>query len=246
MRRTLALLCVCLLIFVLGCRRPQFLTRSSASSAIEASSWFQHLTKVDFEVAQAAAVVPGVCHNFQFNPEKLQTVRMLSQTGQLKFSAYGNQARDTAERPPVGASLQLLYGTSNWLTDKIEECKDKSVQLDTGRYEVTIGKPRVVVNGIFHTARNEAKVDFVWGFDDLNEVGKSLNPVIVSAAQKSKFASKEFNGTARMRKYDDGWRVYDLKLGRWKRDWSEDISWPDPYFNWGAFDENENTYDELR
>jgi hypothetical protein len=139
----------------------------------------------------------------------------------------------------------LTGSPKEWMIDTIDICKNKNTTPETGIYEVSVGQPVVVVNGILKKG-NEAHIDFEWGFNQLNEVGKSLSPIEVRYGEKSRFQSQTFHGTARMVKYDDGWRIVDLELGKWTNGWSEGVSWPDPDFNWGAFDEDENVYNELR
>jgi len=149
--------------------------------------------------------------------------------------SLGNQGASTAARPPLGGTLRL--SDSDWLTETIDRCQNRPVAPDTGLDEFAVGSPRVIVNGIIEDGK-KAHVDFEWVFSSVSAVGKSLG----LGEDLSQFGSKTFHGTAQMVEYDDGWRIVALKLTGW--DYGPE--WPDPEFNWGAFDEDENVYDVLR
>jgi hypothetical protein len=227
--------------------RPHFLVRDTAASAIASSARFQHLTKVAFEVGEAA--VGAGCDNFEINPAKRDAINGLIKAGLIKFKPYGNQSPPFT--PPRGATEQMSdpfaseFGTAStsWLIDTFTYPCPKQVvtSSETGVYEVSVGQPMVIVNGILKQG-NEAHIDFEWGFNQLNDVGKSLSPLAVRYGETSRFQSHTFHGTAHMMKYDDGWRIVDLELPGWM----DNEGWPDPDFNWGAFDEDENVYNELR
>jgi hypothetical protein len=234
-----------------GCNRPYVLTRFTAAQAIEATAEFQHKTKLYFEIGQAEGVVPGVCHNFQFAPEKAQSFEEYRKSGKLQLQAFGNQG---PPYPPASqGSLDLsLESGGGFLVDQIAECKPRTVTPATGAYELTIGDAVVVVNGIRKNG-NRAHIDFTWHFRSLNQVGRSL-PVVqgtrnmelhedrlpLSARQNAPF----WNGSAQLMKYDDGWRVVSIDLNvknvvppQWVYG---PENWPDPSFKWNAFDEDQN------
>jgi hypothetical protein len=54
-----------------------------------------------------------------------------------------------------------------------------------------------------------------------------------------------WEATAEFVSYDDGWRVSKIDLSSHRAgdfQWVYGPPWPDPYFNWGAFDESLNRY----
>jgi hypothetical protein len=153
--------------------------------------------------------------------------------------------------PPSTGSLDLSISDDGFLTDDIDSCKTREVGPMTGAYELTLGKPVVNVNGIREEGKR-AFVDFTWHFESLNEVGKSL-PQIRSTYQMEidqehmtadeKSSAPFWTGRAELVKYDDGWRVVTIALSSrgfaWDG-WEYGPNWPDPHFNWNAFDEDEN------
>jgi len=220
---------LCLWAALCGCDRPYILIRSTAEGAILATAEFQHKTKLYFEISQAEGIIPGVCHNFEFAPDKRHIFDEYRKTGDLQFSKFGNQLPPY----PIGASagsLDLsLDSFGSFLTDDIEPCTPRQVKNEPGAYELRVGTPMVEVNGIRKDG-NRAHVDFTWQFASLNQVGRTL------LQHKS---NMEFHGTAQLVKYDDGWRVVSIKLA--EEDWVYGPEvWPDPRFNWHTFDENEN------
>jgi len=226
-----------------GCDHPAILTRTTAASAIEATAELQHKTKLRFLIGQAEGVVEGVCHNFTFRPESKPLIEQYLKAGQLKFFPYGSQS------PPFdldyGYSNDLALDADGLLADNIQPCVTKKVTSETGEYELTIGNPIVEVNGILKSG-NDAHVDFTWHFDSLSKIGKSLGFIQglrESEKNESHFSEVErskapfWNGTAEMARYDDGWRVVSINMP-WGYSFSQ--RWPDPDFNWGTSDEDQN------
>ncbi len=231
--------------------RPYVLTRFTAAHAIESTAQFQHKTKLFFEVGQFEGIVEGVCHNFEFSPKKIRLESRYRGDGAMKFSKYGNQ------RPPFPVASAGTYELSEvddpLLIDHIESCKERKVTERTGAYELTLGNPVVVVNGIRREG-NRAFVDFSWRFESINQVGRTLGRIRgtkqfetddpqLTAQEKS--AAPFWDGTAELVKYDDGWRVVTVELqhtSRLSHDWDYSSEWPDPNFNWSTFDEDENHY----
>lgn len=232
--KALAALCVlCVSGALCGCNRPCILTRLTAAKAIESTAEFQHKTKLYFEINQAEALVPGVCHNFGFAPDKAHLFEEYRKKGDLQFSKFGNQSPPYPF--PAGAgSLDLsLDSGGKFLTDDIQPCTPRGAKDDTGAYELRIGMPVVEVNGIREDG-NRAHVDFNWHFESLNEVGRAVLPPPTTHTFS--------NGRAELVKYDDGWRVVSIELnGKAYPDWRYGPEkWPDPNFNWHTFDEDEN------
>jgi hypothetical protein len=228
---------------------PYVLMRFTAASAIGSTAEFQHKTKLLFEINQAESVVPGVCHNFEFSPGKVEIIRRYLKTGAMKFSAYRNQIQPFPA-PSLGSSDLT---TSGFLEDHIDSCKARPVSDSTGAYELGLGRPIVEVTGI-RKESGRAFVDFRWHFESLNAVGRFLVQVQLTeeAEHRDEHLTAEeksiapfWPGSAELRKYDDGWRVLTINLGPTRpggERWEYGPEWPDPSFNWGAFDESENRY----
>jgi hypothetical protein len=229
--------------------RPRILMRCTAAEAIEATAEFQHKTKLFFEVSQAEGVFPGVCHNFEFAPEKAEIMRQYLKTGAMKFAAYRNQTPPF----PIASLGSIDLQMSNFLTDDIDSCRARQISDRTGAYELSLGRPMVEVTGI-RKEGGHASVDFRWHFEALNPVGRSLPRVqSTELAQqgddhlttKEKSIAPFWPGSADLRNYDDGWRVVTVNLGPTTpggQRWEYGPEWPDPRFNWGAFDESQNSY----
>jgi len=242
-----ALSALCLSGALCGCNRPYILTRLTAANAIESTAEFQHKTKLYFESSQAEGIIPGVCHNFAFAPDRIHIFEEYRKRGDLQFSKFGNQSPPY----PIGASagsLDLSFDSGGkFLTDDIEPCIPRQVKDETGAYELRIGAPVIEVNGIRKDG-NRAHVDFTWHFRSLNQVGRTLlqgtrdmelhdDRLSPSARLNAPF----WNATAELLKYDDGWRVVSIQLGRGFPDWGYGPEhWPDPEFDWHTFDEDEN------
>jgi len=107
------------------------------------------------------------------------------------------------------------------------------------------------VNGIRREG-NRAFVDFAWHFESLDELGRKFTEDTKEmeirdkrVADDAKSTTPFWVGSAELAKYDDGWRVLTIKLDLWDRPdcWHYGPpKWPDPSFNWGTFDEDENHY----
>lgn len=226
--------------------RPLILTRGSAATVIGRCAQFRHKTKLFFTVSQAEGLFPGVCHNFEFSPEKMRVLDEYLKTGAMKFSPYRNQM------PPFpGASFGSvdLSTDGRFLLDQIDSCKSREVSKTTGAYELRLGKAVVQVTGI-RKSGNQALVDFRWHFESINEVGQTL-PRIRFAKEteiadphltaEEKSLAPFWTGSVEFTKYDDGWRIGTINFGSkpWDR-WVYGPDWPDPNFNWNGFEENEN------
>jgi hypothetical protein len=226
---------LCLSSALCGCNRPYILIRPTAAKAIEATAEFQHKTKLYFEINQAAAPFPGVCHNFAFARDKIFMFNGYREKGELKFHKLGSQS-PPYRWPASAGSLDLSRDSfGKLLTDEIEPCASRQPNGDTGAYELKLGDPVVEVNGIRKDG-NRAHVDFTWHFESLNEVGR----ILLQGTKGSR--SYFWNGAAELVEYDDGWRVVAIDLTgighfKWRYGTEE---WPDPNFNWGTFDEDEN------
>jgi hypothetical protein len=225
---------------------PRILTRGSAATVIQGSAQFRHKTKLFFTISQAESVIPGVCDNFEFSPEKMQVLGEYLKTGTMKFSPYGNQMPPFL--PASFGSVDLSID-GRFLLDHIDSCKSREVSKTTGAYELRLGKTVVQVTGI-RGSGNQALVDFRWHFESINEVGQALPRIRfakemeiadphVTAEEKS--ITPFWTGSAEFTKYDDGWRIGTINFGSkpWDR-WVYGPDWPDPNFNWNAFDESEN------
>jgi len=165
----------------------------------------------------------------------------------MKFSAYRNQNGPFGD-PSLG-SIDLSIGEQTFLLDKIDSCRSRAVSKFTGAYELRLGKAVVDVTGIRKNG-DQSTVDFRWHFTTFNEVGQALPRIQITrqyemldehlTAEEKSIAP----GVAHLTKYDDGWRVASIDLGSSllePQDWAYGpLSWPDPDFNWNAFDENEN------
>jgi hypothetical protein len=251
--RRFATVVVPVVLALTACQRPYWLTRTTAAMAIRSTAQFQHKTKLYFEIAEAESVVGDLaCHNFDFLPAKMPVMKHYLDAGTMKFSPYGNQSEPN-QLASVG-SLDLSLGSAGFLVDQIESCGPRAVNKTTGGYELTLGNTVVEVNGIRKNS-DRAFVDFTWHFESLNEVGQSL-PMIqitkqmeagderLSAEQKSR--APFWVGSAEFEEYDDGWRVKTINLEPRNPNWGPwsygPPNWPDPSFNWAAFDEDENHY----
>jgi hypothetical protein len=221
--------------------RPWILNRTSAARIIEHSAQFLHKTKLRFEIDQQQAWVPGVCHNYEFRPESQGLVSQYLASGLMKFSPYRNQG--SPMDPSVG-SLDLR--DADFLADETDNCERHPVRSDTGVYELKLGNAMVEVLGI-RKDKNRALVDFRWQFDSLNEIGKilpSIRSAIETEKDESRLSAAEnaiipfWTGSAEIMRYDNGWRLNSIEL----KDWDVGPNWPDPSFNWGAFDEHENHF----
>jgi hypothetical protein len=229
-----------------GKPHPYVLIRLSAANAIESTAQFQHKTKLFFAVNEAEAVIPDVCHNFEFAADKGTTVDRYLKTGMMKFNPYGNQS---APFPPAElGSLDLSLSDVGLLVDHIDVCKPHEVTKTTGAYELSLGKPVVNVTGIRKDG-DQAHVDFTWHFESLTKLGHMLprvqalnemeqNDGHLSPSQRAD--APFWTGVAEFTKYDDGWRLVTLNLET--GGWNYGPHWPDPYFNWNTFDENQNHY----
>jgi hypothetical protein len=234
-----------------GGAHPYVLTRYTAANAIEATAQFQHKTKLLFRINQAEGVIPGICHNFEFSPEKTSMVNQYLRSGTMKFSAYGNQIPPFP--PATAASLELSLSDIGFIVDHVDSCKAREVTKMTGVYELSLGRAVVEATGIRKDG-NRAYVDFKWHFESLSKLGRSLPRVQITKKMEQdnehltaeeKSTAPFWTGSAELTKYDDGWRVVILTLssGRFSwEDWDYGPDWPDPDFNWNTFDENENHY----
>jgi hypothetical protein len=230
--------------------RPWILTRGSAATAIERCAEFRHKTKLFFTVSQVEGIIPGACHNFQFSGQKIQIVQQYLNSGSMKFCSYGNQ--NAPFGPASVGSIDLSIGDGSFLLDKIDSCKNRAVGKSTGEYELRLGKAVVEVTGIRKNG-DQAIVDFKWHFTSINEVGLMLPRIKITRqyemldehlTAEEKSIAPFWVGVGHLTKYDDGWRVASIDLGSSliePQDWAYGpLSWPDPDFNWNAFDENEN------
>lgn len=228
---------------------PLILTRTSAAKAIQSTSEFQHKTKLRFEIGQFEALIPPSCNNFAFVPEHVAMFKQYLKTGAMQFSPYGHQS------PPfrvASAGTYDLADSLQLLIRRIDICGERPVRETDGEYELTIGDPGVEVTGIRKIGA-KGLVDFRWRFNSLNEVGRSL-----IARQKETWEMRDSHltaeeklripfwiGSAEFASYDDGWRVVKIDLTSHNVSdlkWEYGPDWPDPSFNWNAFDENKNRY----
>jgi hypothetical protein len=238
-----------MLYFCFWRERPYVLIRFTAARAIEATAEFQHKTKFYFEVAQAEGAIPGACHNFEFSPDEISTFKHYLATGAMEFFHYGNQSPPFH---PVSAG-SLALSDKQFLVDNIERCRSREVKETTGSYELTLGKAVIEVTGI-RKEGNRASVEFLWHFETLNKIGRALSAIQIAkeaqttderTTREEKARAPSWLGTAELTKYDDGWKVLNVKFlespswpwTRWEYGPEE---WPDPYFNWHTFDESEN------
>ena len=228
---------------------PRIPTRASAAKAIEATAEFQHKTKLSFEIGQEESAIAG-CHNFEFAPEHVTTFRHYLETGVMEFSPKGG-----LRGPPFTETSEGSIGLTDagFLVDHIELCESRPLTETTGAYELTLGKPIVEVTGI-RKQGSRALVDFRWHFESLNEVGRSLPRVQTAREQQTsderltageKSLAPFWTGLAEFASYDDGWRVEKIEFRSGKLSdfrWEYGPAWPDPSFNWNAFDESQNRY----
>ena len=236
--------------------RPHWLTRSTAATAILSTAEFQHGTKLYLEIAEVEGVFPGACHNFRFAPEKKTIWDGYRMSGALKFDPRSDPTESTPEGFPESFGSRDL-SDAGWLIDDVKRCAPHAAVPEIGFYELMLGTPIVEVNGIFSESSDSAKVDFIWYFQSLNQVGRSLDMVRgrkeyiesqKNLTPEEKAKAPFWNGSAELRRFDDGWRVTairglspnDLTL-MMNTSWPYGPqTWPDPDFNWGAFDEDEN------
>jgi len=181
----------------------------------------------------------------------------------MALSLYRRHRRDCkSHHPEESRSGEFEERKKNWkrcddlspqfLARRIDVCKVRPVADTTGEYELTLGNPVLEVLGIRRSS-DRALVDFRWHFESLNEIGRVLPGVQATREQQTsddhltpeeKAIAPFWTGLAELAKYEDGRRVLSVKLdsGRiWER-WQYGPEWPDPYFNWNAFDENQNRY----
>lgn len=232
-----------------GPPHPYVLAGFTAGAAIEATAEFQHKTKVFFQIGQAEGLFPGVCENFDFSPEHVGVFKHYLKTGAMRFSPALSQT------PPIpNASLatsDLYHSSPRFLVDNIDDCRERPVTESTGAYELTLGNPIVEITGI-RKGGGRAAVEFRWHFESLNSIGRFLVQVqATEERQKSderltaaeKAIAPFWTGTAEFVDYADGWRVttidFDINL-HYVQPWPYGPTWPDPAFNWNAFDEDQN------